>query len=205
MSTDFEAVDLSFLELLPRSHGSQSDHHFVEIYDNDSSLVDSIKRFVSIGINKGEAAIVIGSPVHREALDSELQRTIDLRAARERGQYVSLDAEETLSLFMQDGVPDAARFRSVIGDLVRNATRDEKQVRLFGEMVGLLWAQGNVVGALALEDLWNVLSEEYSFRLFCAYPALAFGERDVDLLGAVCGRHSHVVVPRVSTVHRPSA
>jgi hypothetical protein len=205
MATDFDSLDLSFLELLAPTEARQSDHHFVEIYDNDSSLIDSVKRFVSIGISQGETAIVIGSPLHRQAVDSALQHSIDLQAAREQGQYMALDANETLALFMQNGAPDPARFHKVIGDLVAGAARYGRQIRLFGEMVAILWAEGNVVGALALEDLWNRLSEEYSFRLFCAYPAVAFGEQDLESLGAVCGRHSHVVVPKANKAHRPSA
>jgi hypothetical protein len=43
-------------------------------------------------------------------------------------------------------------------------------VRAFGEEVALLWSQGNVPGAIALESLWNDVVDHQRFSLLCAYP-----------------------------------
>lgn len=167
--------------------------HFVELYDDGLSLAQSVRTFVSVGIGAGASAIVIAEPEHHAVFEAELARVVDLDAARAQGLYVTADAAETLSKFMQDGRPDPDRFDRVIGDFLQRAGAGGRPVRVFGEMVAVLWAQGNVAGALALEDLWNDLASRNSFRLFCAYPARAFAGDGPDPLRAVAERHSHVV------------
>jgi uncharacterized protein YoaH (UPF0181 family) len=195
MTIDFDSLDLASLSLFSPIQTSEPTDHFVEIYENDRSLIESIRTFMSIGISEGDAALVIATPAHREELELKLNHTIDLSAAREQGLYASFDAEETLARLMIDGVPDPDKFDRVATDLIGGAARVGRNVRVFGEMVALLWGQGNVVGALRLEDLWNRQSERTSFRLFCAYPAQIFGDEDLKSLSAVCGRHSHVIIP----------
>lgn len=171
------------------------DDHFVELYDDDASLIDSVRTFVAVGVSEGDAAIVVATPSHREAIEWELRRSIDLEAARDQGVFQSLDAEETLALFMDGDAPDPARFERVLGDIIELASRGgTRKVRVFGEMVAVLWAQENVTAALALEDLWNRLAKSHRFRLFCGYPSHAFEEGDLTPLGSVCNRHTHVIV-----------
>lgn len=197
MSIDFGNLDPS---LFAPSGGLGASDHFVELYDDDRALVDSVRTFVSIGISEGDAAIVIAEPAHREAFEAELDRVIELERARAEGLYLSVDAAEVLSRFMEDGLPDAARFDRVIGDLIGRAAVGGRNVRVFGEMVAMLWAEGNVAGALSLEDLWNRFSKRSPFRLFCAYPTAGFDDADLARLSAVCGRHSHVVVCHATAV-----
>jgi hypothetical protein len=198
MSLDLRSIDLSSVDLRWRS--VTPNDHFVEIYDDDESLLDSVRTFITIGISRDEPAIVIAEPSHREALKARLNRSVDLRRACERGLYVSLDAAETLAQFMNDGVPDLVPFENVLGDLLRPVTTAGKTPRVFGEMVALLWREGNVAGALALEDLWNQLSLTYPFRLFCGYPEGAFSEEQRDAVTAICEHHSHVIFPRADSV-----
>jgi hypothetical protein len=192
MTLDLANLDLS---LLPPVPGGAPESHFVELYEDDRSLVESVRTFVSIGIARGEAAVVVATPFHRVLFESELGRTLDLDAARTQGLYVTAAAEETLALFMRDGSPDAALFEEAIGSLLDVAGRDGRKVRVFGEMVAALWAGGNRRAALELEQLWNELAERRSFRLFCAYGTGAFDDDDLEALTAIAGQHSHVVVP----------
>ena len=200
MTLDFGRIDLS--ELSARSSG-QTSHpadHFVEVYDHDRSLIESLRTYVSVGIAEGDAVVVVAEPSHTEALEAELSRAIDLQRARRRGVYVSLDAAETLAAFMRDGLPDRARFQEVIGGIITAAAARGNNVRVFGEMVAILWAEGNVRAALALEDLWNELRERYPFRLFCGYPTSGFNEDDLELVGSVCDRHSHIVLSQAEAL-----
>ena len=62
-----------------------------------------------------------------------------------------------------------------------------------GEMVSVLWEQGNKTGALALERLWNELPNERAFHLHCAYPRAIFSQDDSGFAN-ICDTHSHVLV-----------
>ncbi len=112
-------------------------------------------------------------------------------AARADGRYLELDAQETLSQFMLDGAPDPTRFWTTIGCLVATATGSGCRVRIYGEMVAGLWAEGNVAAAIALEDLWNELGRIRPFSLLCAYPTTAFDRvESTKLFRVLCEQHS---------------
>ena len=67
-------------------------------------------------------------------------------------------------------------------------------MRAYGEMVALLWDDGDVASALALEDLWNDLGDVRAFELLCAYPMSAFEDPDSAApFKRVCEQHSSVI------------
>src|SRR6185312_16413003 len=66
--------------------------------------------------------------------------------------------------------------------------------RVFGEMVGLLWEQGQFDMANRLEDYWNALLDAGNFQLFCAYPIDVFGaEFHSPAAAAVLCTHTHLL------------
>ena len=103
--------------------------------------------------------------------------------------------------FLVDGEPDPREFERVVGGLIREAAAAGRPVRVYGEMVALLWDAGHVNAAIALEDLWNRLARELPFSLLCAYPAASVaGEAHADALGELCRLHSTVVgAPEAAT------
>ena len=187
--------DLDALVFEPRAVRQKNNGHFVELYDDEAALVDSVKRFLAMGLNEGESAVVIATPSHRAAIEMELGRTVDLDEARRQGLYRSLDAAATLDRFLQGDQIVPESFAGVIGTVIADASPGGGKVRVFGELVALLWEDGNVNAALSLEDQWNELAKSHQFRLFCAYPSHAFSNEDTAPLTGVCNRHSHVVVP----------
>ena len=108
--------------------------------------------------------------------------------------YVALDAADTLSKITVDGQPDEARFTELIGPILKRATdRGNGRVRIFGEMVGLLSANGEHEAAIRLEEIWNNFAKAHSFSLFCAYPMRAFPrEEDGAAFLRICNGHSRV-------------
>ena len=105
-----------------------------------------------------------------------------------------LDAAETLRRFTVDGSLDADRFVAAIGALVGPASELGRQVRVYGEMVALLWDAGDVAGAIELERLWNELGAHLPFSLFCGYPAyIASDANSADEFAELCLLHSDVV------------
>ena len=90
--------------------------------------------------------------------------------------------------------PNEDRFREVIGGLIAEMTRDGRRLRAFGEMVALLWARGDKIAAIRLEDFWNALAKKYDFALFCAYPIGGFaGSAESEPFTHICGQHSRVL------------
>ncbi|MGI8835867.1 MAG: hybrid sensor histidine kinase/response regulator [Pyrinomonadaceae bacterium] len=197
-----EVIEMSNLEIAklnfaPDSHWStMSDtDHFVQFYETDGFLLNSLSGFIGSAIKSNDAAIVIATETHRQGLDELLLANgLDLTGARTRGQYISLDAADTLSQFMVDGSPEPKRFKDVLGGVIASVTDGRTRVRAFGEMVALLWAQGNHAGAIRLEEMWNELQNAHSFSLFCAYPMNGFGgEKFFASHVDVCTAHSRVI------------
>jgi signal transduction histidine kinase len=177
----------------PRADDSIDDHgHLVQFYENDSFLAQSVRDFVVAGFEQGEAAIIVATKEHRQAIDELLEDTeFDLQALRNSGCYVLLDASETLSRFLVDGEPEPALFSAAVGSVVARAAEAGNGVRIFGEMVALLWADDHVAEAIRLEELWNELAEAHPFSLLCAYPMSGFD--DSDAFKGVCSTHTRVI------------
>lgn len=191
------AYDVTVRELAPLSDwsGMSEPEHFVQFYETDTFLLDSLSGFIGAGLREGEACIVVATEAHREGLDERLRSYgLDVAAARERGQYVSLDASGVLSKFMVDGQPEPARFIENVGGIIARASEGRPRTRIFGEMVALLWAEDQCAAAIRLEELWNNMRQTRSFSLFCAYPMNSFdGKPLTHGLSDVCAGHSRVI------------
>ena len=173
--------------------------HSVQFYFDDHLLADELTRLVGTALISGDAAIVIATQAHREALARELKaRDLDTTRALAEGRFVSLDAADTLSRIMRHQMPDPERFSQIVGGLIaktRAATKSEQSgVAIFGEMVAILWAQEKQQAAIRLEELWNTLAKKYSFSLRCAYPMNAFHKPEhSESFGKICAEHSAVL------------
>jgi len=180
------------------SAGVYRDHlhaHVVGIYDRDDELISTVAAFLADALRQGGTAVVIATPAHRAALDAELiSEGLTMEEVHGSGRYWSFDARNTLEAFMRHDRPDHDAFSSAVGSIVETAAARGTPVRVFGEMVDLLWEAGNVEGALELEAMWNDLAEHHSFALFCGY-AMSSLEAAGDLAAAkqMCERHSNVL------------
>jgi signal transduction histidine kinase len=174
--------------------------HEVQFYFEDRHLIQSLTGFVRSALENGSSAVVVATEPHRRSLANELRREgVPLTSFIDQGRYVALDASETLNQFMVDNNPDTGRFRQVIGDVISCAAcvapQEYSKVVIFGEMVALLWQRGEVKAALRLEQLWNDLSEHYSFQLRCAYPITSFDQdAHTELFNRICSEHN-IVIP----------
>ena len=168
--------------------------HVVGFYECDEQLIAAVASFLAPALDADGAVVVIATPARRAALQSSLVadgfRVADLVRA---GRLQLLDAVDTLAAFMRDDTPDPVAFASVIGTALDSFT-GTGPVHAFGEMVALLWDQGNVNAAIEVESLWNDLAEHRTFSLYCAY-SMASLEASGDLAAAkhVCDRHSNVI------------
>ncbi len=171
--------------------------HVVQFYERDEDLVRSVTRYLLRAVEAAEAAIVIATEAHRRAFEHELEAAgVDVVELVGRGHVQMFDAAATLSGFYADGRMEREAFNSVLGAALRQATGRGRRVRLYGEMVALLWEAGDVPAAIELEGLWNDLLRDVPSTLFCAYPSGSVSARGHrDALREVCRLHTSVLSP----------
>jgi hypothetical protein len=176
--------------------------HLVYMYEATDAFLNLLENFVAEGFRSGEAVIVIATQVHRHALNDRLRsRGLDLAAARTSSQYLDLSAENCLATFMKDGWPDESRFNEAIVNLINRVNRPGRPIRAFGEMVALLWANGNSGATVRLEHLWNEFRRTQPFVLFCAYPKSGFTDDAHTSLRTICDAHTKVILAGQSLIN----
>ena len=176
---------------------SVGSEHVVHFYDSDDDLVLAVGGYLMDGLVADDVVVVIATAPHRHALREWLgDQGVDVATKTRDGSYVSLDAAEALMAFTVDGRPDQTRFEAIIEPVLREAACDGRDVRAFGEMVSLLWDAGDVVGAVAVEALWNGLAQRHAFSLYCAYRATSLASScELQAAADVCAHHSAVISP----------
>ncbi len=92
------------------------------------------------------------------------------------------------------GQVDLAAFATQFRPAILAAGEAPGPVRIYGEVVALLWAAGHVNAALELEGLWNELGRQIPFSLFCGYPRhLVESSQHQGAVAEVCRLHTAVV------------
>jgi len=168
--------------------------HVVLFYQDEQELAVRVSEHLFPAVTDGGAAIVVATPDHRQSFAGHLaDASVDVAAARARGSYLELDASEAIRGFMVGDRPDPAGFWQVVSPLLRQAAQAGQPVRVFGEMVSLLWDAGLVNAAIEVEEMWNELGSQYPFSLLCAYPARPVTcSHYLDALTEVCRAHTEV-------------
>jgi hypothetical protein len=179
--------------------------HVVAFYQSDDELAEQAADYLLEPMRRDGAAIVVAAAGHRQALRMRLAGAgVDVARAKVQGIYVELDAAETLARFMVNGWADPAGFWQAIAPLLKAAAPDGRPVRIFVEMVALLWHQGLVSAGVDVEALWNELAAQYPFELLCAYPeALLSDHEHADVIAQLCGAHA-ATAGATASGHRPA-
>ena len=172
--------------------------HDVQFYSSDAVLLERFSRLLATTLEYGDAAIVLATKAHREGLVERLKADgFDLDFAIRQGTYISLDAADTLSAVMLNGVPDRAGFLEGLTGLIASAAKAAKKehprVAICGECVGLLCALGNRNAAIRLEQVGNDLLKTHNVDIMCAYPLSSFHNgKDAHALQCICAEHTAV-------------
>ena len=203
MSTRILISDPALVAPAPQFPVHDHEGHSVQFYEEESALLSELARFIGSALGAGDAAVVVATKAHRESVAELLNaRGMAVATAAKQGRYVALNAAESLSKFMVNGLPDAQLFRDFFGSVILQtkaaATNSQPSLAAFGEMVALLWAEGKVEAAVQLEQLWNDLAKLHSFSLYCAYPMNSFCRQgNGEAFARICAEHS-LVIPTAS-------
>ena len=162
--------------------------HRVQFYVSDEFLARHVAEFLRPGLSAGVRALAIATTKHRALFEGELGEQAS--ALETTGQLIWIDAHQLLDRFLVDGWPDAKLFDAALAPLVDAVPGP---MVAYGEMVDVLFEQGNPEASIRLEELWNGFLASRHVSLLCAHSMRSFGDaRQSALFRAVCDRHSHV-------------
>ena len=173
-------------------------NHEMLIYSDDAVLLESLTHFIAGSLTATNAAIVLATKSHREALAQRLkERGFDVDSAIQQGTLILLDAAEMLSRIMVNGVSDRTLFFDGLSGLIESAAKAAKtehpRVAIFGECCGLLYAEGNMGAAISMEETGNELVKVHTIDILCAYP-LRPEQEDDRAFTNICAEHSAVSI-----------
>lgn len=152
-----------------RLAGSVPQTHGVLLYPQDGTLARSVAAYVRQGLERGEPALLIVAPDHRESVCRHLRDDgVDVERAGADGRLSFLNAASTLDRILVDGVPDWTRFERAIGTALEEVRSRSggSEIRLYGEMVDLLWKRGALSAAVRLEEYWSRILKTGPYVLF---------------------------------------
>lgn len=169
--------------------------HSVQIYERENQIVKAVTNFIISGLLNGEAVIIVATQDHTEAFKNHLSYLgFDIEAAIQKKQLCLLDAHATLNSFMVDGKPNKDLFDQNVCRVLDEKLSTFPAVRAYGEMVNILWSEGNLQATLALESLWNGLYDTRNFALLCGYQNEGFKSENGEIaLKDICCSHNHTV------------
>jgi signal transduction histidine kinase len=179
------------------SRSEAAERHVVQFYEDDDFLCETVADYLREGVGLGEPVLVIAAEPHIDGTSTHLRAMgVDVARLSHSGRLLCIDAEQMLSTFMVGGMPDPRRFRDAVGGAL-DALRSRggcTSVRAYGEMVDLLWRDGNREAALRLEALWNDIAQAHPLSLLCAYRMDNFASsRDAGPLVKVCASHARAL------------
>jgi hypothetical protein len=169
----------------------------MEIYRDEATLVPIVARMIVQALQIGQPALVITHPSISAKVVAELEaKGVSVDAHRSSGDLEILDARKLADDLLVDGMPDPARFKSVVGGILSKVCKGREFcfTVVYADMADLLVREGNTAAAVALEILWNRLSVDHQFSLTCGYAAAGLYRRvpTLEELKAICEQHNVV-------------
>jgi hypothetical protein len=168
--------------------------HVLQLYQQESALLERLEAFAAAGLRIEEAVVVIGSTPRWELLLDRLQKSgVDARARVRSGQMRLISAHSALASCMSGAVADRLRFIELLNSTLHLARMRWERVRVFSELTDALWRDGNRAGARALERLWKPLVAHHDAQLLCACPIDSLeGDTYDGTLQSLCEAHTEV-------------
>jgi hypothetical protein len=171
--------------------------HIVQLYQDQEFLNRAVCRFAAAAIANGEGVILVPTVAHWDAFRPRMEaQGVDVKAAQERGQLTVVDADTLLPQFMHNAMPDSPVFLGLAADVIARARGDGEypKVRWWGEMVNILWEQGNTAASMSLEDQFDRLAHDHDIAIFCSFVMDNFdGDVHARMLPRLGENHSHLI------------
>ena len=160
--------------------------HVMQVHNGGESFLDGVAGLFDLSLRRGDATCVIATTQIREGLADRLRRRgWDVGGSSGHKRYLAIDAADALSRVMRNGLPDEDRLAEIAGELDQYGRAVSEgatsRVTVFGDMVMLLSADGNTRALLALESLWNTVTQGLPFLTLCGYTSSCFHDGEPNL------------------------
>ena len=182
-------------EKLPEEAGPHD--HLVHLYGRDHhALVTNIGRFFRVGLRRGESLLAIATLEHCDGFARELHREPEYQPAVRDGRIMFLDAEQVLAQCSVGARLALDQLEMLIMSTLQELRRRSHSapIRVYGEMVGVLWRAGRIDVAVELEQCWQRLVLQNDISLVCGYPINRLEQRENPAaVNAILGQHTHFI------------
>ena len=168
--------------------------HFVRFYEDDVFLTEAVASVIKIGLQANDTLIVMVPASHQT----------DLRKVLTPDEFANthltlFNSTSLLSKLMGDDWPNRPESMKVLGNWLQKICQTVR-LRMLGEMVAVVWAEGKYRAAIRLKELWNTLQTVHLFSRLHAYPHSAFTSKDyLQSLQAVSHANPHVPHQKTGT------
>ncbi|HEY2645506.1 MAG TPA: response regulator [Candidatus Acidoferrales bacterium] len=193
-----QLFDEASRETLSANEKEIAHNHDARFYSDNASLVDGFATVAESHLNARNSVVVAASGLTREGILQKLQgKGFDIASAIREGRYIPLDAEEILSTFMVNDLPDPCRFFKIAGDVVQSAANAARgkypRVLICGECAPALCVQGKPEAAIQLEHLCTELVKTYDLEIVCGYVMEGFDHDSKSrIFERICAEHTSV-------------
>jgi hypothetical protein len=171
--------------------------HIVQLYQDEDFYGEAISHFTAEGLVRGESIILVATQPNWKNISARLRgKGFDPEELFRRGQITLLDAQATLPKFMAGSLPDGGIFKPLAKQTIAKARAGGKfpRVRWWGEMVNVLYVEGNTPGSNRLEELFDEVAHEESIAIFCSFLMDKFDPAIYEeVFSNICRTHSHVI------------
>lgn len=169
--------------------------HLIQLYRNESHLTDVVTNYVVPSLLSGEGVFIIATEDHLQKFERSLKSAhINTTLLRITRQLVMMNANTTLDKFTENGHLKIAEFQGFVESILQDLRAEYSSIKTYGEMVNVLWSQGNLDSMLEVERVWKDLLKKHEMTLLCSF---SLDELSKDKEGVtfeeVCGCHTHVI------------
>ena len=182
------------------------DGHIVQLYQDDEFYGEAISHFAAEGLVRGESSVLVATKPNWKNISARLRgKGFDTERLFAQGQLTLLDADDTLPKFMRGNDPEGGIFKPLAKETIDRARAGGKfaRVRWWGEMVNVLYEDGNPHGSNRLEQFFDQVAHEERVSIFCSFHMDKYDPAIYDeAFGYVCGTHSHVIPAEDYDAHR---
>ncbi len=147
--------------------------HGVQLYETEAFLARTAADFLSTGAARGEASVLVCTPGHWEMLEREVaSQGVDVQALIREGRFLMCTVDEQLALFMRNGMPDPDLFRQWFSAILLRVhpASSSHRIRVFSEMVTVLWRREQRDAGLSLAGLCEEFGRSATISLLSGYP-----------------------------------